>query len=546
MKKVIYLSAILLMLTACHDMRVSEKLNQIDSLIVKEQYDSAYIVLNDLNETAMTAEDQAHYRLLSTQLGFITNQPLPTDSLLDLAIVYYNKVGDDQKLADAYYYKSYRSEINGDYPQAIMYCKEAERLAMNTHNYRLKYKIIESLAYLNSFCGKNQLYLMYSKNALDIAKKIQNKSWMMYSYNNIGFAFYNLNQSDSAYYYIEKAIPYLKYVEEDKAVFFMNIGMLYKNANLKKAKFYLEKSISYDELPEAIEHLADVYYAEGKKDAAYKLWKKALSKNSKYEKDNLIHSILSYDLERGKLDEASKYVDEVIAIKDSIIYQLRNDTIKDLQLRFDHEVAMNEANERLIRWQWALGGIAFLLICLVGYILWRKHKSELQQASYEIQIRSKCNQIAELESSVAQAQNQISELRLAGSQDQQEISRLEQVRDKAQQEMQELVAKLEDFQGKEVTKIRRGIRLYDSVAKNEKAIKWTVEDYDAFIAFYETGHYNTMLKLHQKYGEITQRNMLYLILVDMGKTRDEICDIMSIDKSSIRSLIYRLNNPRKK
>ena len=55
-----------------------------------------------------------------------------------------------------------------------------------------------------------------------------------------------------------------------------------------------------------------------------------------------------------------------------------------------------------------------------------------------------------------------------------------------------------------------------------------------------------MLKLHQKYGEITQRNMLYLILVDMGKTRDEICDIMSIDKSSIRSLIYRLNNPRKK
>ena len=95
------------MLTACDGTRVSEKLDQIDSLIAREQIDSASIIHNSLNEVAMTPEDQAHYGLLATQLGYITDHPLPSDSLLDFALNYYNKVGNSQKLADVYYYKSF-------------------------------------------------------------------------------------------------------------------------------------------------------------------------------------------------------------------------------------------------------------------------------------------------------------------------------------------------------------------------------------------------------------------------------------------------------
>ena len=108
MKKFINLFAVLLMLAACHDMRVSDRLDQVDSLVVREQYDSAYVVLNNLNGTAMTEEDQAHYCLLLTQMGYITDQPLPTDSLLDLAFDYYKKVENNEKLADCYYFKSFR------------------------------------------------------------------------------------------------------------------------------------------------------------------------------------------------------------------------------------------------------------------------------------------------------------------------------------------------------------------------------------------------------------------------------------------------------
>lgn len=89
MRNIIYLFAFLLMLTACDGMRVSEKLDQMDSLIAKDKVDSACVVLNSLAEVAMAPEDQAHYHLLATQLAYLTNQPLASDSLLDLAILYY-------------------------------------------------------------------------------------------------------------------------------------------------------------------------------------------------------------------------------------------------------------------------------------------------------------------------------------------------------------------------------------------------------------------------------------------------------------------------
>ena len=207
-RNIIQLSAPLLLLIACNGIQVSERLNQIDSLVVREQYDSASVFLKEVEKVSMTDEDRAHYYLLTTQLGYLTNQPLPSDSLLDLAILYYNRVENNQKQADAYYYKSYRSRIDQDYPQAILYCKKAENLAMSTCDTRLQYKIAENLSFLNGICENNQLQLQYAKKALEIAQKTHNKNWIAYSYNNISFAFANFGQHDSVLFYIEKTIHY--------------------------------------------------------------------------------------------------------------------------------------------------------------------------------------------------------------------------------------------------------------------------------------------------------------------------------------------------
>ena len=517
MRKNVYLFATLLMLTACGGTRVSEKLDQIDSLIAREQIDSAGVILNGLKGVGMAPEEKAHYGLLVTQLGYITNHPLPSDSLLEMALIYYNKVGNSQKLANAYYYKSLWSEDNNNYPQAILYGKEAEQLAIDVNDVRLQYKVAENLAYLNGVCENNLLQLQYAQKALAIALVVQNKNWIAYSYNRISAAFSDLNQHDSAYFYIEKTEPYIKYVyDTDKAVFLLNMGLLYKYNNPQKAKMFLEKALEYEELPLTLEHLADIYYAEGNDEKAYILWKRALVCNGGigYEKDNLIHSIISYDLERGKLDEASANLDKVISIKDSIINVLRNDTIKDLQLRFDHEVAMRQQDQVTANWQKGVLAAVILVILLAAYILVRKGIEKIKMQEKQMQINDHVSHIRELEAS--------------GENAKEEIERLNKE-----------IKKLTD---EESPKLKQGRMLYDQI-KDGKPIKdWTIKEKRLFINYYKAIDYRTVsrIKKVKRRGTLTEHSLLYLILMEMyDQDEDKVIKILSISDNGMRTLKSR-------
>ena len=518
MRKIIYLFAILLMLSACGGTRVSEKLDQIDSLIAMEQIDSACMLLKEVAGASMIEEDQAHYGLLATQLGYITNQPLPSDSLLDLALNYYNKVGNIHKLADTYYYKSARSRINQDYPQAILYCKEAERLADQSKDVRLQFKIAENLAYLNGLCENDLLQLQYAQKSLALAQKVQNKNWIAYSYNKICFAFYNLGQQDSSYFYIEKSKPYIEYVyDPDKAAFLMNIGLLYKEKDKEKAKAYFEESLNYGELPDAIEHLADVYFAEGKKEEAYQLWKKALTTEGRYEKDNIIRSILVYDLQHGNLDEASKKVSEVIAIKDSIINVLRNDTIKDLQLRFDHEVAMHQQEQVTANWQKGVLAAVILVILLTAYIIIKRVLDKNKMQEVQMQINDYMSQIRDLEAS--------------GKESDEEIARLNK--------------QIKDYMDEKAPDLLKGCMYYEQIKNDElkslSSIGWSKKHEQQFVDYYAAIDYRTVNRLRKikRKEKLTTHNLFYLLLLEMGKNDKYIANLFGISERSIDTIKTR-------
>lgn len=511
MKKIVFTLFVLLMFAGCHQGSITEKLNWIDSLIVKEQYDSASVLLKDMAKISMTDEDQAHYGLLATQLGYLTSQPLESDSLLDLAVSYYKNVGNKEKLADAYYYKSYRSMNNQDYPQAILYCKEAERLANNSNDIYLQFKIAENLAHLNYLCDNTHLQIQYGKIALALAQKVQNGNWIAYSYNAISTAYANLGQYDSAYYYIEKTIPYIEYIDDsDKASFLTNIGFLYKENNPEKAKEYFEKALLYEDHPGTLEHLADIYYAEGKKEEAYKLYKKALAKESRYEKDNLILSILDYDIKHGNLEDASKYLDEIINIKDSIINSLRNDTIKDLQLRFDHEVAMHQQEQAANKWK-TIGLIVLLLMMvMIVFILRKRYDDKMKLREAQMQIKDYTIQIHELEASQKDASETIEELKKKNKEKLEELS----------------------------PEMIRGQMLFEQIKKGEinSIHEWSRDDEKLFVDYYNVMDYVTVNRLTsvKRAGKLTTHNLFYLLLKEMGKTDSEIQELLSISHNALK------------
>ena len=556
MKKICYFisAAILLSFIGCGHQPMTKKLADIDSLIIKEQYDSASAILNSLSEKAMTEEDKAHYCLLATKLGYYTNHPLATDSMLDLALTYYNKVGNSQKLADAYYYKSVKAEKDNNFPQAILYGKEAERQAMDIDDSRLQFKVTENLSYLNGLCENDLLQLQYAQKALAIAQRVQNKNWIAYSYNRISFAFANLSQYDSSYFYIEKTIPYIEFVDDsDKTVFLTNMGLLYKDKNPEKAKEYFEKALIYEELPDILEHLADVYYSAGNKEKAYELWRKALTKNSRYDKVNLIHSIISYDLERGNIDDVSKNVDEIINIKDSILNKLKNDTIKDLQLRFDQEVAVNAANERLIRWQWYSGAIVIIGLLLIGLWLRKRHHLKTMLAKRQIEIQSLVLQVDHKKNEVAKYENLIAQLQTEQLKDNEtkeelkaQIEKLTRQKDEAQSDFLLLSQKMQEWTGAEVEKLRQGILLMANVEEGKCVKNWSDDELKSLINYYCAVHTDFAKTIYKDHQNLSARQCLYLMLVDMKKTEDETSDIMGVAKDSLRSYRFQIKQKANK
>lgn len=536
--------------TGCNHHSISDRLAAIDSLVAEERHDSAWNLLKSINESQMNyAEEKAHYQLLCYQTSYLTSKPLPPDSILDYALAYYQNTQNAEKLADCYYYKAFKISEEKDFKKSIMYFKQAEKYAKIANNVPQQFKIYEAISIINNMCGNFELSLNYGKYVLVLSKRANRKDWMAYSYNRIGLAYINLGKEDSALYYFNKITPYIKYIrEEDRPYFLSNLSLAYIDKNPEKSKELLLESLSYKELSGALEQLAFIHYQEGNLIEAYRLWKRALTINDLTPKDNIIHNLLEYDIEHGKIDQVCERVNEIIAIKDSIINNLKNDTIKDLQTRFDHEVTLNAANEKIIRWQWYLGFTS--ATCLILTILWliKRNKMkiilnerELEIQNLIIQVNGKQTELEKVERLIAQFFPQSDSNTTQVSQ---QLLELKKQKEEMERECQELNKKIMNWAGAEAEKIREGALLINEVKENKSVRHWLNEQQEALIAFYFAINTDTAKRIHKNYNKLTTKEVLYLILRDMNKSKEDISAIMGVDKNTLRTYEFRTKQKR--
>jgi len=519
MKKIIYILILLTLLTACFEKNIAKQMEDIDSLVVREQYDSAYVAVLKINKKELTGtEDSAHYYLLLTQTSILTHHPDTLTRLDSIVIPYYNMAMNHEKLAEAYYYKAYHRVMQRDFSDAVVCYKSAEEQALHSTNYRLQYKIAESLATINEITGNYVFQLNYAKKALDIAKAANNKEWIAYAYCRMSIAHSRLNHKDSATYLMKRAISYSRYIKNsDQPAFLTNAAYTFKHTKPDTAKKLLMQSLSMKEHSLTFQHLADIYYNEGNLDEAYRLWLKAISVNDGIPKDNILHNLLDYDMEHGRTDHVCEMVNEIIHIKDSIVNSLRNDTIKDLQLRFDHEVAMHR--QERITGKWQKGALATIIIILLmgAYILFRRYKEKNRMQEVQMQINDFMNQIHDLETS--------------GKESEEEIARLNK--------------KINDYMDDKAPDLLQGRLYYEQIKADEiKTLSnsnWKRKDEQQFIDYYTAIDYRTVnrLKKTKRKEKLTTHKLFFLLLLEMGKDEKYIANLFGISERSIDTLKTR-------
>ena len=514
-KNLIILLFTLLITSGCEKKSVWNQINEIESLTEQELFDSAYVRLSKISERVLCNDgERAHYYLLRTQLGYLTQHPDSTNMLDSLVIPYFSQKNDQKNLANAYYYKGYSFAIKGDYAKATYYYKKAEELAIIIKTDKLLFKAYESLSVMNQLTGNYKLELRYAQKALMIVQRINNKKWTYDALYKIALAYSRLEQIDSLLYYLSKVEPFLKYVPKyDLANTLTGIAYLYKHTNPEKAKYFLEKSLSEAESSYALAHLSDIYVNEGKIDEAYLLRKKALTINDDNPKDIILHNLIDYDMEHGRTDSVCQYINEIIAIKDSIIDILRNDTIKDLQLRFDHEVAMHKQETITSNWQKGLLAAILFISLLIAYIIIKRYREKTKMQEAQMQINDLMNQIRELEKS--EEDNSIA--------------------------IQKLNDQIKDRLNKEGPLLKQGKILYDQIVDGKTVIEWRKKDFELFINYFKAIDFKTVNRVEKtkRKEKLTPQKMFFLLLNEMGYDKKEITQILGISETSVNTLYFR-------
>lgn len=471
-----------------------------------------------------THADSARYYLLMTQACILSHHPDTLERLDSFIIPYYKKKQNHEKLAEAYYYKAYKCVAQNSIAEAALYYKASEEHARQSDNYRLKYKVAECLAAINEMAGNHVLQLEYSRKALNIAQRARNGEWIAYALCRMAYAHSWLGNTDSILLLMKRVMPYAKYIKRaDLPTFLTNAAFPIKDSHPELAKQYLKKSLAMEESSITLEHLADIYWDEGNHDYAYQLWMEALFVNDHNPKDNILQNIVEYDLEHGLTEEQHTLIPRIIHIKDSMLYSLRNDTLKDLQLRFDHEAAMRRQEKVTANWQKGLLSALILILVMGGYIAYRRirEKTRLQEAQMQI---SDC-------------MSQIRDLEASGEETSDEIGRLNKL--------------IKETAGNKAPNLLRGMALYEQIrtdkTKTLSLAGWTRKDEEYFIEYYAAIEFRTVNKLRKakRVEELTSHRLFYLLLVEMGKSDQRISELLGISERSVDVLKSRTRLTKK-
>lgn len=506
-----------LILTNCsNDNDTHEKLSEIERLLEKEKYELAMNNLSDINANRLNNENKAYYDLLMTQANFCLDKQTDSDSLINESIRFYEENNNKILLAKAYYYKGIICYQRGNKSEGINLIKKAEHLAKGTSDLNFITKIYINLSFINIDTGNYQTGLSYAKKALQTAQKAKNKILIALSMNKINAAFNCMGNIDSCLVYSQKTIPYIKYLNKnDKLEVLTNISIGFVNKGMyDEAIFYAKKSLEIKPNAHAYYIIGSIYFERGENRKAWQLLNDALNTNGLELKAEVLLWMADLKKEEGKYKEASELEEKALATKDSIKTKQQTEHMLSLQNNAERKAADAQAQNRLVI---AISAVmvlaAAVMISMLAYNRRRRNATK----------------------------RQIEDISRTTEQYRQKISELDKEKDKNEKEIEKLNKKIESLKERRMTILGHGRMLYDELEKGGKTITWKKDDYEAVIEYYRTIDPKTIESIEHNYKKLTPYNIFLLIMINNGKTNDEIMQTTGISYSALRTMKHRIN-----
>lgn len=361
--------------------------------------DSALVVLDSIEVPSPSDKFQyATWCLLITQARDKNYVKHTSDSLINIALEYFEKQDDPLRKATVLYYEGRVNQDLLNAEEATDYYLRARDVAMNTTDYKLLYLINTHLGTLYAYRGLTDLALEAYENAYDYSNQLKDSTLISYSYSYLGRVSMLGDDLSKGLDYYKKAIGIAEQSGRLNALTlaYVEISTVYHAMSmLDSCMYYLEKSKKIEEkyntsaLSQTYLGIGETYYYMGQSDSAYFYLEKALNTTNPYTKQDTTQTLYYLCRDLGKYEDAIKYNEQYWVYKDSIDNINRSTEIAEIQAMYDQEKLLNVNNQlknRTLRGGLLSLLIIFILICIYQCKLLKKERT-IKEADKQLEER---------------------------------------------------------------------------------------------------------------------------------------------------------------
>lgn len=515
MKRFIFYSLIFYLLLSCSGNTSDPRLVQIDSMLSKNLYDSAYFFISKIDTNKFNDNNKAYYFLLKYDILHRLRKLAQNDTAILRSVQYYEKSGKKEKLARSYIVRGEILLSQGKYGKATEYFKKAESLSKKIKNPIIRVMIYAHLSYINIVTENYNMALEYGEKALEYADRANSKRWIGYCLDNLGCIYYFLNSWDNYEKYIKQAEHYIPYQSlQVQANMLDNQSSLYRrHKQYDKVEECLKKSLEIYPVDRTYGLLAELYDQQGREADIEAMWKKALYSENLETRQYTMRPYSEWLAKHGRYKEALDIALQIPDATDSLNQQKQTEAIKEVQDDFDRKVAyMRSLNmERMV-----YSGIAISMVVIIAG--WQYYRRKVQKAR---------KLLAEKQVLIMDYTARIRQLETDGKE--------------KSQETKDLQRKLDTLRDKQAEILYKGKEKFEEIRNGGTTVEWHRSDFNHVVEYYRTINMPFVISLEQDYKSLSASNKFFLLLTDELKCdSDEICRIMNLTDGALRTMRYRI------
>lgn len=464
------------------------QLERVDSLFYNDCDSAAALLFSTIPQPEDSSECLAYYNLQKARMYVRNNNVLPPD-ILNFTIDYYTSVADTVKMVFAYDYKcNLLLRYSGDRIEAEKCNRMAENLVANIDYDLLKYNVFANGYRVASYYYDTDKCISYALKALEIGEKLNDKARIAYPSRFLSICYLEKDSLDKAQLYVNKCLNLIdSFDDNDKACVYNSFGEVLerKGDTLLAERNYLI-AIEQGHFYLSYANMARLYIQRGMLDEAEKYYQKAVVPLG-YDSNIPIMRLYADALfSRGNYKKAADIYNEMLAQKDSLLKSTEDNLnvyIRNMEKHLSEQEAAT-AGQEMVAEKYKIISFCLLVVMAIQWIIF-----------IGVMIYNK-------------RKHRRSENNLTDDQ------------------------------------MIKGEEMLRKVVNGECISQWDNTERKLLASYYCTTNNLFSDSLSENYGLIPTNYIIYWILIDLGKNKQEMAYIMGLSDSAFRTLKSRAERYR--